>query len=72
MKKWFLALFGLGVSAVAIWLVASKAELRETATLISSVGYRLPILLGDRISSRFRSGRAAVAVHVAERDADVC
>ncbi len=46
MKKWFIALFGLGVSAVAIWLVVSKAELRETVTLIASVGYRLPILLG--------------------------
>ena len=46
MKKWIIALFGLGVSAVAIWLVVSKAELRETATLIASAGYRLPILLG--------------------------
>ncbi len=47
MKKWFIALFGLSVSAVAIAIVVSEAELRETATLIASVGYRVPILLGS-------------------------
>jgi uncharacterized protein (TIRG00374 family) len=46
MKKWILAVVGLCISAAAIALIVSKAELRETAAQIATVGFRLPLALG--------------------------
>ena len=53
MKKWILALVGLCISAAAIALIISKAELRETAAQIATVGYRLPIALAVLYLSTF-------------------
>ncbi|HEX3599571.1 MAG TPA: lysylphosphatidylglycerol synthase transmembrane domain-containing protein [Lacipirellulaceae bacterium] len=45
MKKWLVTIFGLCVSAVAIALIVQKIEWRETASLLASVGFRLPIVM---------------------------
>ena len=44
-KKWIFTLVGLCISAAAIALIISKAELRETANQIATVGLRLPLAL---------------------------
>ena len=53
MKKWVITLAGLCVSVLAIALVVSKAELDATATLIASVGYRVPFLLAGMYLATF-------------------
>src|SRR4051812_5665701 len=53
MKKWFITLVGLCVSAIAVALVVSKAELRETASLIASIGYRVPLVLAAMYLATF-------------------
>src|SRR4051812_20968723 len=53
MKKWVIAIVGLCVSAIAIALVLSKTELRETAALIAGVGYRVPVVLASMYLATF-------------------
>jgi glycosyltransferase 2 family protein len=53
MKKWLITLVGLCVSAIAIALVVSKAELRVTASLIAGVGYRVPVALAAMYLATF-------------------
>src|SRR3954447_1833791 len=53
MKKWLITIVGLCVSVIALALVISKAELRQTASLIASVGYRVPLLLAGMYLATF-------------------
>jgi uncharacterized protein (TIRG00374 family) len=45
MKKWFVAILGIAISILALALIFSKIEWRETAARLRETGFRTPALL---------------------------